>query len=114
LGLPRAAGTLDPPSRPADESVDRPTKRRGPEDDVSGRIRRTLIPLFLMAALLFGAASAGADEYDPQAAGHPIRIIAYALHPIGVALDVLIFRPAHWVGSQGALARIFGHETYSD
>ena len=30
-------------------------------------------------------------------------MIAYVLHPVGVALDVLIFRPAHWVGSQGAL-----------
>lgn len=79
-----------------------------------GRTRRTLVSLLLMGVLLFGAGSAAADEYDPQDAGHPVRIIAYVLHPVGVALDVLIFRPAHWVGSQGALARIFGHEKYTD
>ena len=83
-----------------------------------GRTRRTLasalVSVALVAVLLLGAGSAAADEYDPQDAGHPIRIIAYVFHPVGVALDVLIFRPAHWVGSQGALARIFGHEKYSD
>ena len=42
-------------------------------------------------------------------AGHPLRIIAYALHPIGVAFDYLLFRPAHWVGHQQPFRTIFGH-----
>lgn len=71
------------------------------------------------AAVLIGAlcllpASALADEYDPKKAGHPVRIVAYLLHPVGVILDVLIFRPAHWFGSLDGADRFFGHEPYED
>ena len=81
---------------------------------MQARLRRTLVSLLLVFSLLGLASPAVADEYDPQDAGHPVRVIAYLLHPIGVVLDVLIARPAHWVGSQGALARLFGHERYTD
>jgi hypothetical protein len=68
-----------------------------------------------LAATLVGAPSSTfADEYDPQRAGHPVRIAAYVLHPVGVILDVLIFRPAHWLGSQPGLDEFFGHEPYDD
>jgi hypothetical protein len=60
------------------------------------------------------AAPASADRYDPQKAGHPVRILAYALHPVGVMLDLLIMRPAHWIGSKEPLASFFGHERYTD
>jgi hypothetical protein len=63
----------------------------------------------LAAALLLSALPASADEYDPRRAGHPLRIIAYALHPVGVAFDYLLFRPAHWLGHQEPLRTIFGH-----
>jgi hypothetical protein len=43
-----------------------------------------------------------------------VRILAYALHPVGVMLDLLIFRPAHWIGSKEPLASFFGHERYTD
>jgi len=75
--------------------------------------RRAAAALAVAAALVAGAAPVAADEYDPQEAGHPLRIIAYALHPIGVTLDLLIFRPAHWVGSHEPLALFFGHEPYT-
>ena len=68
----------------------------------------------LAALSLLLATPAVADEYDPQEAGHPVRIIAYALHPIGVILDVLIFRPAHWIGSRPGLVVFFGHEPYDE
>ena len=41
-------------------------------------------------------------------------MIAYVLHPVGVVLDLLIVRPAHWLVSQGAMAELFGHEPYDD
>lgn len=68
----------------------------------------------VLAALLLAAAPATADDYDPQEAGHPVRILAYALHPVGVLLDILIFRPAHWIGSAEGLDEFFGHEPYDD
>lgn len=77
------------------------------------RARCTRI-LAVCAVLLALAAPAVADEYEPQRAGHPLRIAAYVLHPVGVVLDLLIFRPAHWVGSHEPLASLFGHEPYRD
>jgi len=58
--------------------------------------------------------AAAADDYDPQRAGHPVRMIAYALHPVGVIVDILILRPAHWIGSLPGLDEFFGHEPYDD
>ena len=55
------------------------------------------------------AASSGIwDEYDSKEAGHPLRIIAYALHPVGVVIDRLIFRPAWWLGSHEPFHTLFG------
>jgi hypothetical protein len=76
------------------------------------RIARGLAAALALAA--FGATAARADDYDPQRAGHPVRIIAYAAHPVGVILDLLIFRPAHWVGSLPGVDKFFGHELYND
>jgi hypothetical protein len=73
-------------------------------------LRRSLAAVALLACLALAAASASADEYDARRAGHPLRVAAYALHPVGVALDWLIFRPAHWVGSLPGLRTLFGHD----
>ena len=55
-----------------------------------------------------------ADDYDPHRAAHPMRIVAYVLHPVGVVLDLLLFRPAHWLGSHEPIASLVGHERYRD
>lgn len=73
---------------------------------------RRVVALAAAIALLALAAPASADRYDPQKAGHPMRIVAYAVHPVGVLLDLLIFRPAHWIGSHEPLASFFGHQPY--
>ena len=73
-------------------------------------LRRCLAALPLVALLALVAAPAAADEYDARRAGHPLRVVAYVLHPIGVALDYLLFRPAHWVGSQPVVRTVFGHD----
>lgn len=67
----------------------------------------------VLALAMIGLASASptlADDYDEESAGHPLRIIAYVLHPVGVAIDYLLLRPAHWLGSREPLKTIFGHE----
>ena len=79
--------------------------------DRSGRGLRAVAALILSLGLLFSAAPAAmADEYDEDMAGHPLRIIAYVLHPIGVAIDYLIMRPAHWLVSQEPMKTVFGHD----
>ena len=64
----------------------------------------------LVVALLLAPVGARAAEYDPQRAGHPIRIAAYVLHPVGMLLDYMIFRPAWWLGQHEPIGTIFGVE----
>jgi hypothetical protein len=72
-------------------------------------LRRVLCAGFLVFALLAVAAPSGAaDGYDSKRAGHPLRIVAYVLHPAGVILDTVIFRPAYWLGSHEPLRTLFG------
>jgi len=68
----------------------------------------------VIAALVMALAApaAQADEYEADRAGHPVRILAYVLHPFGVALDYLVFRPAHWVGHREPFKTLFGHEDH--
>ncbi len=75
------------------------------------RRARRWLPLALALALAACmAAPSGADEYREDEAGHPLRIVAYVLHPIGVVLDRAIFRPAHWLGHHEPFRTLFGHE----
>jgi hypothetical protein len=71
---------------------------------------KALAALLAFCLLLGSVAPVSADEYDPKRAGHPLRIVAYVLHPIGVLVDFLLLRPAHWIGSQEPMRTIFGHE----
>ena len=61
-------------------------------------------------AMLAAASPAAAEEYDPNYSGHPYRIIAYVLHPVGVILDTLIFRPFHWIGSHEPFKTLVGQK----
>ena len=36
--------------------------------------------------------------------------VAYILHPVGYVADVLIFKPAHWIGHWSPLRPFFGHD----
>jgi hypothetical protein len=84
------------------------------EDRMTRHPARRALALVTTIAALALAVPAQADKYDPQKAGHPMRILAYVVHPVGVLFDLLIFRPAHWLGSKEPLATVFGHEPYRD
>jgi hypothetical protein len=60
--------------------------------------------------VLVGVAPAAAEDYDESRTGHPLRILAYVVHPVGVILDTLIFRPVHWLGSHEPLKTLFGQQ----
>lgn len=74
------------------------------------RMRKFAGVAVVAVALSLAAPAAHADEYESDRAGHPVRILAYLLHPVGVALDYLVFRPAHWLGHHEPFQTIFGHE----
>jgi len=51
------------------------------------------------------------DGYDDSQA-HPLRILAYAFHPVGYAAEWLFTRPIHAIVSQPELHRVFGHQSH--
>ncbi len=72
-------------------------------------MRRLLIALGLTVLAAGIAVPAYAhDAYDDSQA-HPLRLAAYAVHPVGFALEWMIARPIHFVVSNPGLERIFGH-----
>lgn len=81
-----------------------------------GTVRRVLMIVCLLPLVLAGLPAFGSsdididDEYDPTEAGNPLRIVAYVLHPVGVILDRLIFRPAAWIGSKEPIKTLVGKE----
>ena len=91
------------------ENHDRPRIDANPDRDGRRRLRRVAAAAAAVG-LLISATPAVADEYDQDGAGHPVRILAYALHPVGVVLDYVLFRPAHWLVSQEPMKTLFGHE----
>ena len=68
----------------------------------------------LALAALAAPAGAGTTRYNPQRSGHPLRIIAYALHPVGVIADTLVVHPAGWLGTHEPLRTLFGVEVVVD
>ncbi len=73
---------------------------------------RAMLMALVLGVVLAGttAAPVRADEHDPTQSGNPLRIVAYVLHPVGVIVDYLVMRPAHWLVSQEPLKTLFGHE----
>jgi hypothetical protein len=72
----------------------------------------------LAFALVIGITSmslpvAAHDAYD-DSQSHPLQIAAWAVHPVGWALEWLIARPLHFVVSQPEAERIFGHEAHEN
>ena len=51
------------------------------------------------------------DGYD-DSQSHPLRIAAYAVSPVGYALEWLVTRPIHALVSQPELEKIFGHRPH--
>ena len=74
-----------------------------------GNVRKRLLACSLGLLLLSAALPAGADEYEKERAGHPLRIVTYVVHPIGVILDYVLLRPFHWIGSHEPFKTLFGH-----
>jgi hypothetical protein len=71
-----------------------------------------LSSMALVAGLLVLAPGAArADSYQRLSTdGHPLRIMAYIVHPIGIALDYGITRPMHALASQADLDILMGHK----
>ena len=86
---------------------------RGLLMSISATSGRRLMAGLIAASVLALTSPASAerrDAYDPQEAGHPVKIVYYVLYPIGFVLDVLILRPAYWLGQHEPFRTVFGVE----
>lgn len=81
---------------------------RSPKTSRRSALRPLLLAFCVVAVTTFST-PADADRHNPKRGGHPLRFIAYALHPVGYFLDTVLVRPAHWMVSRPSLAPIFGH-----
>ena len=75
-----------------------------------GKLRKRLLAGTLGLFLLVAPLSAAADKYEKEHAGHPLRIVGYVMHPIGVIIDYVLLRPAHWIVSHEPFKTLFGHD----
>jgi len=69
------------------------------------RAQRWIVAL---AVVMLCASGVYASDYDDSEA-HPLRIVAYALHPVGYLAEWLITRPLHRLVSQDDMAPVFGY-----
>ena len=72
--------------------------------------RKLAIAAVLVLAVALGAGPAQANDHDKGESGHPLRVAAYLLYPVGLLIDTLIFRPAHWFVNHQPFRTIFGHD----
>jgi hypothetical protein len=71
--------------------------------------RNLAIAIFTVAALAL-VLPASAHRYQRSVNDHPMRLVAYVLNPIGIALEYAVMRPIHWGVSQHNLDIVFGHD----
>lgn len=75
------------------------------------RTRRAWIVALLVGLSWHGNARAG-DAYD-DSQSHPLRILAYAVHPVGWLAEWTIFRPFHFlVSATRPQEAFFGHRPH--
>ena len=72
-------------------------------------MKQLLMTLVVVAGLVAVPATGRAHDAYDDTQSHPLRLAAYAMHPIGYGLEWLVMRPIHFLVSQPSLERVFGH-----
>jgi len=73
-------------------------------------MKRKLGVALAAAAVIVCAIPAFAHRYDRQNDGHPLQIVGWVVHPVGVALEYAIVRPMHRLVSSDDADIWFGHQ----
>jgi len=76
-------------------------------------VKRLVLGLTLVVGLVVASDARAHDAYDDSQA-HPLRLIAYLLHPAGFALEWGITRPFHMLVSTPGVDKVFGHTPHQD
>ena len=72
-------------------------------------MKHLLMALVVAAGLVMVPATGRAHDAYDDTQSHPLRLIAYAVNPVGYALEWLVMRPIHFAVSQPQTERVFGH-----
>jgi hypothetical protein len=72
-------------------------------------VKHLLLALALCAAFGLSVSPAVAHDAYDDSESHPLRLAAYALNPVGFALEWLVMRPIHFFVSDPQLEPVFGH-----
>ena len=68
----------------------------------------------LLVVAMSSPALADRARYDSKKAGHPLKIAYYVLYPVGFIIDVVVLRPANWLGQREPFRTVFGVEAAPD
>ncbi|MFQ5902578.1 MAG: OmpA family protein [Candidatus Binatia bacterium] len=75
-------------------------------------LRLFVVPIGLWVALASAPRQVLADEYD-DSQSHPLRVVAYIAHPLGVLLEWVAARPFHaLVSGTKELEYLYGHRPH--
>jgi hypothetical protein len=72
-------------------------------------VKHLLMALVMAVGLVMVPATGRAHDAYDDTQSHPLRLIAYAVHPVGYAIEWLAMRPIHFLVSQPQTERVFGH-----
>ncbi len=70
---------------------------------------KLIVTTLVVVLILLFCSTSFAHSYCRGKTDNPLRIVAYLVHPFGMALEYAITRPIHWVVSQPDLDKVFGH-----
>ncbi len=77
-------------------------------------MKRFVMTLVVTAGLVAVPAIGRAHDAYDDSQSHPLRLVAYAVNPVGYALEWLVMRPIHFAVSQPSTERVFGHTPHED
>ena len=77
-------------------------------------MKMKLLAALFGLALLAAPATSRAHIYDRDDSDYPLRYVAYAVYPIGIAVEYGVLRPIHWLVSRPGLDVVFGHDPTID
>ena len=76
-------------------------------------MKQLLATFLIVFALAVPKVVLAVDDYD-DSQSHPLRIVAYIVHPAGFAAKWLVAWPLHYLFSRPGLDKVFGHRPHSD
>jgi hypothetical protein len=76
-------------------------------------VKRFILAATVAGMFAFVPVARAHDAYDDSEA-NPLRIVAYAVYPVGFMAEWLVTRPIHFFVSQPQMEPVFGHVPHED